>query len=118
MSKVRIPMKNLKTILRLFHVENHTMRNIASITGTAYSTVHDNIALAKSRGLQWPQIEAMNEEELESALTDANARPLPDWAYIDQELKRPGVTLQLLWQEYKEAHPNGYQYSRFCKPQR
>jgi transposase len=42
-------------------------------------------------------------------------RPLPDWGYIEKELKRPGVTLQLLWQEYKEGYSGGYQYSRFCE---
>jgi len=41
-------------------------------------------------------------------------RPLPDWKHIHAELRRDGVTLQLLWLEYKEAHPDGFQYSRFC----
>ena len=45
---------------------------------------------------------------------DSSRRPLPAWSEIYQELKRPGVTLQLLWEEYKESHPEGYQYSRFC----
>src|SRR5437763_136525 len=40
---------------------------------------------------------------------------MPDLAYIEKELKRAGVTLQLLWLEYKETHPGGYQYSRFCE---
>jgi transposase len=41
-------------------------------------------------------------------------RALPDWLYIHRELRRKGVTLMLLWQEYKELQPNGYQYSQFC----
>ncbi len=41
-------------------------------------------------------------------------RPLPDWSEVHLELKRPGVTLQLLWEEYREVHPEGYQYSRLC----
>jgi transposase len=40
--------------------------------------------------------------------------PQPDWAYVHQELKRKGVTLQLLWQEYKASYPEGLQYSQFC----
>ena len=38
----------------------------------------------------------------------------PDWAYVSAELKRKGVTLTLLWQEYRESHPDGYAYTRFC----
>ncbi|MCP3997795.1 MAG: transposase, partial [bacterium] len=43
-------------------------------------------------------------------------RPLPDWSEIHLEHKKPGVTLQLLWDEYKLEHgEDGYQYSRFCE---
>ena len=44
----------------------------------------------------------------------AARRPLPDWPTIHRELKRPGVTLQLLWGEHRAAQPDGYGYSRFC----
>jgi transposase len=44
----------------------------------------------------------------------AEDRPVPDWTYIHRELRRKGVTLMLLWQEYKQIFPDGYQYSRFC----
>ena len=116
MSKARIPMKNIKNILCMYLVEQCSMRKIAARTGIPYSTVYDNITLAKTKGLTWQQIEAMSEEALESVLLiNDNQRPLPDLAYIEKELKRAGVTLQLLWQEYKEAHPEGYQYSRFCE---
>jgi transposase len=116
MSKVRIPMKNVKIILRMYFVDNCSMRKIAARTGTPYSTVHDNIATVKAKGLTWQQIEDMSEEVLESILSTAdNKRPLPDWAYIEKELKRSGVTLQLLWQEHKATSPDGYQYSRFCE---
>ena len=42
-------------------------------------------------------------------------RPQPDWTAIHRELRRPGVTLQLLWEEYRAAHPDGYGYSRLCE---
>ena len=42
-------------------------------------------------------------------------RPLPDWSYVHKELKKKSVTLFLLWQEYKETYPDGYEYSWFCK---
>jgi transposase len=116
MSKMRIPMKNIKNILYMHLVDQHAMRKIAARTGIPYSTVYDNILLAKAKGLTWSQVEAMSEEVLEHVLfTSDNQRPLPDLAYVEKELKRSGVTLQLLWQEYKEAHPDGYQYSRFCE---
>lgn len=109
-------MKNVKTILQMFLIENQSIRKIATISGMPYSTVYDNITCAVDKKLTWPQVEALSEEELESMLSAKEVqRPLPDWGYIEKELKRHGVTLQLLWQEYKEAHPKGYQYSRFCE---
>jgi transposase len=64
----------------------------------------------------------MTDEALEARLYPASValaevaarRPLPDWPTIHRELKRPGVTLQLLWGEHRAAHPDGYGYSRFC----
>ena len=44
-----------------------------------------------------------------------SSRPLPDWSVVHRELARKGVTLMLLWEEHKEAHPEGLQYSQFCK---
>lgn len=116
MSKVRIPMKNLKTILSMHFIEKCSMRKIATRTGIPYSTVYDNVALANAKGLSWQQIETMSEDALESLLlSNDKQRPLPDFAYVEKELRRAGVTLQLLWQEYKVTHPDGYQYSRFCE---
>jgi transposase len=116
MSKVRIPMKNLRTILCMHLIEKYSMRKIATRTGIPYSTVYDNVTLAKAKGLSGQQVETMSDEALESLLScNDKQRPLPDFAYVEKELKRAGMTLQLLWQEYKEAHPEGYQYSRFCE---
>ena len=114
MSKLRISMKNIKEILHMHFIDNRSMKNIASITGVSYSTIRDNVVSAASKGLTWLQIEGMSEESLERVLSaNDNQRPLPDCERIERELKRTGVTLQLLWQEYKEAHPNGYQYSGY-----
>jgi transposase len=109
-------MRSVRNVLRMNFVDQRKTRNIADMTGIPYSTVYDNITIAKAKGLTWPQIEAMSDEALEQALSSSNTqRPLPDWAYVEKELKRAGVTLQLLWQEHKEAHPDSYQYSRFCE---
>jgi transposase len=116
MSKRRIQMNSLRTILQMYLVDYVSMRKIAARTGVSYSTIHNHIALAKSKGITWAQVSAISDETLERVFfTNDQQRPIPDSAYIEQELKRPGVTLQLLWQEYKEAHPDGYQYSRYCE---
>src|SRR5271168_3445103 len=108
MSNIRIPMQNVRDILRMNFVDQRKIRNIADMTGIPYSTVYDNITIAKAKGLTWPQIETMSDEALEQALSSNNTqRPMPDWAYVENELKRAGVTLQLLWQEYKQVHPDG-----------
>ena len=39
----------------------------------------------------------------------------PNWAYVDEELRRKGVTRSLLWQEYRADHPDGYGYAWFCE---
>jgi transposase len=49
-----------------------------------------------------------------SEITSKNKRPQPDWPTIHRELRRPGVTLQLIWEEHRAQHPAGYGYSRFC----
>ena len=68
--------------------------------------------------MSWEEVVEMDAGTLEARLFppegESSARPLPNWSEIYRELKRPGVTLQLLWEEYKESHSDGYQYSRFC----
>src|SRR4030042_3167152 len=50
-----------------------------------------------------------------SSLPPPMSRPLPTWLEFQRELRKKGVTLMLLWEEYREQHPDGYQYSRFCE---
>lgn len=109
-------MRDIKKVLYMSLIKQVPLRQIAARTGIPYSTVYDNVTLAKAKGLTWPQVDGMSEEALEHVLsTNDKQRPMPDCAYIEKELKRSGVTLQLLWWEYKEANANGYQYSRFCE---
>jgi transposase len=83
--------------------------------------VGEYLCRAQQAGLHWPLPEGMGEEEAyqklfpESARPVEAERPLPDWETIRQELKRKGVTLKLLWIEYREEHPEGYQYTQFCE---
>ena len=110
-------MRKILDVLRLHEQHGLSFRKIAQSIGIAASTVSDYIARARAAGLSWPV--DMSEAELERLLFPpplpaSHPRPVPEWNRIHQELRRKGVTLQLLWQEYKAAHPDGYQYSRFC----
>ena len=72
-------------------------------------------------GLGWPLPVGLSDVELERRLFPAPpalprvARMVPDWSVLHQELRRPGVTLMLLWEEYRAAHPEGFGYSWFCE---
>ncbi len=116
----RISMRKLKEILRLKHEGGMGVRSIARCLGLSHSTVIDYLRRARDAALSWPLPEGITEEVLEDKLFAKSAtpkaqRPVPNWVYIHQERKRKGVTLELLWAEYKEAHPDGYQYSWFCE---
>jgi len=81
--------------------------------------VSEYIRRAKAAGLRWPLPETLDEDQLyrllfpQPAPSSERLIPEPDWRYIQQELRRKGVTRRLLWLEYREVHPNGYSYSRF-----
>ena len=84
-----------------------------------HSTVGDYLRRFAASGVPWPLPPELDQAALEARLFAATAskailRPLPDWPSVHQELQRKGVTLELLWQEYKRASPDGYQYTRFC----
>jgi transposase len=84
------------------------------------ATVRDYLDRAEKAELSWTQVEQMNEADLEDALFPKAAdrskgKIIPDWSYIYQELKRKGVTLRLLWQEWYQSNPQAaYSYSQFC----
>jgi transposase len=87
----------------------------------ARSTVAEYLRRARAAGLSWPLPEELDEAALERKLfpalpyIPASERPLPNWAELHQELRHKGVTLFLLWAEYKARYPEGVQYSRFCE---
>jgi transposase len=116
----RVTMRKIKDILRLNGACQLSHRQIAGSCGVARSTVAEILRRAAAAGLPWPLPEDLTDTELEARLYPAiseptpTSRPVPDWATVHQELTRKGVTLALLWQEYRAAHPDGYQYSRFC----
>ena len=110
-------MRKIREILRL-HSEGLSTRAIASSIAVSHSTVMDQLRRAKAAGLGWPLPEELDGAACEAMLYKGNIpssqKRMPDMERIHRELKRKNVTLQLLWLEYKQGHPDGLQYSQFC----
>ncbi len=110
-------MRKIREILRL-QAAGLSSRQIAASVVVARSTVAECLRRAAAAGVSWPLPADVDEASLEQRLyppTPAvEARPTCDWAAVQRELRGRGVTLALLWEEYKSRHPDGYQYSRFC----
>jgi transposase len=116
----RLAMRKVRDILRLSFEQGLSRRQIGASLGLPHTTVADHLRRAMDAGLSWPLPEGMSDTELEALLfakepvLPVDARPAPDWHYVHRELRRKGVTLMLLWLEYKEVHPDGWSYSQFC----
>jgi transposase len=114
-------MRRIREVLRLKLVCGLSHREIARALGVSVGAVSHYGRLAERAGLDWPEVEAMDESQLEARLMPRAApvgrRVLLDFAAIHQELKRKGVTLTLLWEEYVAAHPGEttYRYTQFCQ---
>jgi len=114
-------MKQIKDVLRLRYEAKLSQRQVARSLKMGLGTVSLYLNRAKAANLSWPLPPDMDDPALERALFP-NLKPAtqpgyvtPDFATIHQELKRKGVTKQLLWEEYKQVHGDrGYQYSQFC----
>ncbi|MEQ8764838.1 MAG: hypothetical protein RL885_12980 [Planctomycetota bacterium] len=113
-------MRKIRELLRLRWGEGLSQAAVARSLSVASSTVWECENRAKTAGLSWPLPEDLDDASLETLLYHSGGgqeieRAKPDFGAIHKELGKRHVTLQLLWQEYKEAHPeDGYQYSRFC----
>lgn len=116
----RLSMRKIREILRLKYECRQSIRDISSSCSVGKSTVSDYVLRASAAGLTWPLPDDMGDAELEQKLfpsatgTSQRNRFIPDWVEVHKELKRKGVTLALLWHEYKSNNPEGYQYSWFC----
>ena len=121
MAKGRLSMRHVKEILRQKLVLRRSHRQIAASLGVSAGVVGETASRAKKRALlEWSAVEELDEAELERRLYGGKAgvaiqRVLPEPAYLDVELRRPGVTLQLLHLEYLEQEPDGYRYTQFCR---
>ena len=102
-------MRQLRQTLRLHLEAGLSLRECARMLDIGKSTIGDIVRNARAAGVDWALAQTLSDEELEARLyrpaVPRAARHLePDYALIHQELKRPGVTLQLLWEEYAQAN--------------
>jgi transposase len=121
MSAESLSMLTIREVLRLKWEQTLTNRQIAESCRIARSTVREYLERAARAGLAWPLSAELDDValELERLLFPPalvlQRRALPSMEQIHDELSRKGVTLRLLWLEYEEAYPEGYQYSQFCR---
>jgi len=120
-AQARLPVRKIREVLRL-KAAGVGDRKIAVAVGSSRSTVQECLRRAREAGIAWPLGDELDEQTLHERLYrrkfSISARPRPDFSQIHAELSRRGVTRQLLWQEYKAAQPEGWQYSVFCEQYR
>jgi len=120
MARERLPMRKLRELVRLRLDQRATVRQMAQACNLARSTVCDYVGRIAVAKLAWPLPAELDDDEALERLLFAHEqhpkaqRPEPDWAEVHRELRRKHVTRMLLWQEYREGEPEGYQYSQFC----
>jgi transposase len=113
-------MRKTREILRLHYELKLSQRQIAQSVEAGQSTISDCLKRFRDSSLGWPLPSEVGEAELEAALFQYAPRPrkidkqedLPDFDRLHEELQRHrNMTLQLLWEEYRVTHPDGYAYS-------
>src|SRR6516225_315498 len=119
MATERLPMQHIREILRLKWILKRSHRETARSLGVSPGAVASVMSRATQVGLTWDTLTDLTDEVLEERLygpkiTGRVARPLPDPAWMHTELRRAGVTLELLHLEYLQQHSDGYRYSAFC----
>jgi transposase len=117
----RLSMRRIRDLLRLKFENGLSSRAIAASLGVSKGAVGEYLQRAQVAGLSWPLPDGVTDTALERLLFPGHPkasvipRPEPNWAHVDQELRRTGVTRSLLWQEYRAEHPGGYGYAWFCE---
>ncbi len=124
MANKRLPVRKIKEVLRLKYGCGLSERQIARSCQVSRSTVADYLMKAKAAGMSWPEAAEISDTELENRLFTREhlpgqvKQPAPDCEYIYNQLrsyKNVNLTLIQLWLEYREKHPDGYQYTQFCE---
>lgn len=119
MARTRLSMRKIREALRL-KAAGLSYRAIARACLIGKETVREYLGRAAEAGLTWPLPEGLSEEELERRLfpnepVSVRKESEPDWALVHRELRKKGVTRQVLWEEYRVGFPQGYHYSQFCE---
>jgi transposase len=120
MANKRLSMRKIREVLRLSWDKGLSARRVAESCGVARGTVGNVVERATKTGLSWPLPDDLDDAALEHRLfpstipLEVERRNMPSFNYLQKELTRKHVTLQLLWHEYKEKNPDGYEYSQFC----
>lgn len=120
----RVLMSKIRQTLHLLADSGLSMRQVAAALGISKTTVSDIAMYARDAGVDWALASTLSDDELQARLYPpprprSSTRQEPDYATLHQELKRPGVTLQLLWEEYRAgAGEQAYRYSAFCEKYR
>jgi transposase len=125
MARKPVSMRKTRDILRLKHEVGLGVRQIARSLRISHGTVVNYLSRAETAGVGWPLPAEMDDKELRDLLFSSQKsvlearRPLPEMEYIHKELRgkrhSKGITLQLLWEEYRAEHPGGYGYTQFCE---
>jgi transposase len=109
-------------ILRLKHECGAIERTIGQSLGIARSTVAVTLDRLAAAALSWPLPATLSDRVLEAMLyagpgtqRGSRRKAEPDWTHVHYELRRPGVTLMLLWEEHRQREPGGHGYSRWCE---
>jgi transposase len=117
MANRRLSVTSIREILRLRFSLRLSGREIANSLNVSRTAVSECLQRAAAASISWPIPDGIDDEALTAKLypvsSNSNARPKPDCEYIHQELKKKGVTLSLLWAEYKRDNPDGYQQTSF-----
>jgi len=116
-------MRKIREVLRLTFEAGLNQHQVAASVRLSQGAVSKYLALAKMAGLGWPLPSDLDDLALDQRLFPRPAGPTPgclrfvapDLAAVHSQLKRKGLTLQLLWAEYRAIHgAQGYSYSQYC----
>ena len=118
----RLSMRKIREVLRLRFAQGLSQRAIGTSLRLSTGAVNACLNRARRVGLDWPLPEGLDDHQLEALLypppsaVASEQRPVPDWAVVHRELRRPNMTLSLLWEEYRggEGAQDGFGYSWFC----
>jgi transposase len=116
----RLSMRKIRELLRLRWEHHLPQRAISQSLRLSQASVSDYLNRARRAGLSWPLPDGLDDARLEARLfpplpdVPSDQRPVPDWSAVHRDLRRPNVTLALLWEEYRAATTDGFGYSWFC----